>query len=376
MGATGLAANNDNSSFDINPAVLTNYFSTNISLATNFNYYSYNLLRISDQVGGTTWDWGSSKLTFEQASVVYPLNKIFSIGVGIFQKLDPQLVNKKRAITFSDLFSQETKGGVYSAVFSAGIKIIKEISFGISVYNYFGNIESKVIGDNHGYDIDKWVFFESKLSGINFKGGILIIKDNWSAGLVFETPFKMNINANSDISSDAYFKSLLPEYDQSELNMPWILGAGFSFNGYKNWLVEIDVETRQYKKSDVKFNLYEFGGIPVWETTNIFRVGIQYFDENELKIPIRVGYAYIPQLYYSNNSVGISNNITGHINTNRNVKNIFTIGTAFKFSILTINLNLEYSIVKWNRTLVVPFTITDEYSEADFIFSTQIIFIL
>jgi hypothetical protein len=126
MGGTGLAANNDNSSFDINPAVLTNYFSTNISLAANFNYYNYNLLRISEQVGGTTWDWGSSKLTLEQASVVYPLNKIFSIGVGIFQKLDPQLVNKKRAITFSDLFSQETKGGVYSAAFSAGIKIIKK----------------------------------------------------------------------------------------------------------------------------------------------------------------------------------------------------------------------------------------------------------
>ena len=374
MGGTGLATNNDNSSFDINPAVLTNYFSTNISLATNFNYYSYNLLRISDQVGGTTWDWGNSKLTFEQASVVYPLNKIFSIGVGIFQKLEPQLVNKKRAITFSDLFSQETKGGVYSAAFSAGIKIIKEISLGISVYNYFGNIESKVIGDNHGYDIDKWAYLESKLSGINFRGGMLILKDNWSVGLVFETPFNMNVIANSDISSDSYFKSLLPEYDQSKLNMPWILGVGFSFNGYENWLFEIDVETRQYKKSEVKFNLYEFGGLPVWETTNIFRVGVQYFDKEELNIPVRVGYAYIPQLYYSNNSVGVSNNIISYNNTSRNIKNVFTMGTAVKFSFVKVNLNLEYSIVKWDRTLVVPFTITDEYSEKDFIFSTQVIF--
>jgi hypothetical protein len=374
MGATGLAANNNNSSFDINPAVLTNYFSKNISLAANFNYYNYNLLRISEQVGGTTWDWGSSKLTLEQASVVYPLNKIFSIGVGIFQKLDPQLVNKKRAITFSDLFSQETKGGVYSAAFSAGIKIIKEISLGISVYNYFGNIESRVTGDNHGYDIDKWAFLESKLSGINFRGGMLIIKDNWSAGLVFETPFKMNVNSNSDISSDAYFKSLLPEYDQTELNMPWILGVGFSFNGYENWLFEIDVETRQYNKSKVKFNLYEFGGIPVWETTNIFRAGVQYYDKEELNIPVRVGYAYIPQLYYSNNSVGVSNNIISYNNTSRNIKNVFTMGTAVKFSFVKVNLNLEYSIVKWDRTLVVPFTITDEYSEKDFIFSTQVIF--
>lgn len=374
MGRTGLATNNDNSSFDINPAVLTNYFSTNISLAANFNYNNYNLLRISEQVGGTTWDWGSSKLTFEQASVVYPLNKIFSIGVGIFQKLEPQLVNKKRAITFSDLFSQETKGGVYSAAFSAGIKIIKEISLGISVYNYFGNIESKVIGDNHGYDIDKWAYLESKLSGINFRGGMLILKDNWSVGLVFETPFNMNVIANSDISSDSYFKSLLPEYDQSKLNMPWILGVGFSFNGYENWLFEIDVETRQYKKSEVKFNLYEFGGLPVWETTNIFRVGVQYFDKEELNIPVRVGYAYIPQLYYSNNSVGVSNNIISYNNTSRNIKNVFTMGTAVKFSFVKVNLNLEYSIVKWDRTLAVPFTITDEYGEKDFIFSTQVIF--
>jgi len=115
MGATGLAANNDNSSFDINPAVLTNNFSTNISVATNFNYYSYNLLRISDEVGGTTWDWGNSKLTLEQASVVYPLNKIFSIGVGIFQKLDPQLVNKKRAITF---FSRNQRRSLFCSIFS------------------------------------------------------------------------------------------------------------------------------------------------------------------------------------------------------------------------------------------------------------------
>jgi hypothetical protein len=373
MGRTGLAAANLNSSFDINPAILTNYSSVNISLANNFKYYNYALVRISSQVGGTTWNWNDSKLAFEQASFIYPINKKLFVGLGIFQKLDPHFVNKKRAITFSDLFVQETKGNLYSAAFSIGFNINDVISIGVSVYDYFGNINSRVTGDNHGNDLDKWVYLESKLSGINFRSGILIKKETWSIGLVIESPFKMDVNTTNDISSERYFESLLPTYTQTYLNMPWIIGVGFSFSGYNNWLFEIDMETRQYKQSDVRFNLYEFGGLPVWESVNIFRAGIQYLIERSLTIPIRAGYAYIPQLYYSNKSVGISNIITSYTNTDRNVKQVFTIGTSARFNYLTINLNLEYSIVKWHRTLIVPHTISDEYYEKDFIFSLELL---
>jgi hypothetical protein len=373
MGRTGLAATNSNSSFDLNPAVLTNYSSVNISLASNFKCYNYTLVRISSQVGGTTWNWNNSKLAFEQASFIYPINQKLGIGIGIFQKLDPQFVNKKRAITFSDLFLQETQGNLYSAALSLGYKINDEISIGVSVYNYFGNINSRVTGDNHGNDLDKWVYLESELSGINFRSGILLKKETWSIGLVIETPFKMDVNTTNDISSEGYFESLLPAYTQTYLNMPWIIGAGFSFKGYKNWLFEIDMETRQYKQSDVRFNLYEFGGLPVWESVNIFRAGIQYLIDSRLMIPFRAGYAYIPQLYYSNNSVGISNNITSYTNTDRNVKHVFTIGSSARFSYLTLNLNLEYSVVEWHRTLMVPFTISDEYNEKDFILSIELL---
>ena len=371
MGGTGLAANNNISSFDVNPALVTNYSSIKISLTTNFKYYNYNLLRISSQVGGTTWDWSNSKLSVEEASIVYPLNHSLTFGFGVFQKLDPHFVNKKRAITFSDLFSQETKGNIYSLALSAGIKLNEIISLGVSAYYYSGNINSRVIGDNHGNNLDKWVFLESNLHGINFRSGILIKKENWSAGIVIEAPFKMKVNTTNELSSNTYFEYLLPEYEQTYLNMPWIFGVGFSFNGYKNWLAEIDIETRQYKESNARFNLYEFGGLPVWEGINIFKVGIQYLDENKLNIPIRVGYSYIPQLYYSNNSVGISNIITGYTNTDRNVKHVFTIGTKLIIYLLTINLNLEYSIIKWDRSLMVTHTITDEYYEKNFILSTQ-----
>lgn len=374
MGRTGIAAGNDNSSFDLNPAVLTNYSSVNISLTGNFKYYRYNLLRISSQVGGTTWNWNNSKLAFEQGAFIYPINQNVSIGLGIFQKLDPQFVNKKRAVTFSDLFSQETKGNLYSAAFSLGFEITDEISIGLSVYDYFGNINSRVIGDNHGNDLDKWVYLESKLSGINFRSGITLKLKTWSLGFVIETPFKMNVSTSTDISSDRLFENLLPEYSQTDWNMPLIIGIGLSFGGLKNWLFEADFETRQYEKSDVKFNLYEFGGLPVWESVNIFRLGIQYLIDKKLIIPIRAGYAYIPQQYYSNNSLGISNIITSYTNTDRNIKHLFSTGTSVTYNNLTINLHLEYSIVKWNRTLVVPQTITDDYDEQDYTLSLQLLF--
>lgn len=374
MGRTGVAAININSSFDLNPAALTNYSLANISLAGNFKYYNYNLLRISSQVGGTSWNWDNSKPAFEHGSFIYPINPKVSIGFGIFQKLDPQFVNKKRAVTFSDLFFQETKGDLYSVTISFGYKITDEISIGLSVYDYFGNINSRVTGDNHGNDLDKWVYLESKLTGINFRGGIILKRNTWSVGFVFETPFKMKVNTSSAISSERLYESLLPEYTQAHMNMPWIIGAGFSFSGLKNWLLEADIETRQYKKSDVKFNLYEFGGLPVWESVNIIRLGIQYLIDENLFIPIRVGYAYIPQQYYSNNSLGVSNTITSYINTDRNIKHLFSAGTSFTYNYLTVNLHLEYSVVNWYRTLVVPQTITDDYDEKDYIISLEFLF--
>lgn len=374
MGNSGIAANQGNRSFDLNPAVMSDFSGLAISVSQKFKYYKYDLVRFSSEVGSIDWRWDNSKATLEHAAVIYPVNDKFTIGAGIFLKLDPQLVNKKRAVTFSDLFFQETRGYLYAAVVSGGYKITDDLSIGLSIYKYLGNIDCRVTGDNHGRDLAKWAYLESKMSGLNFRSGILLKKENWSTGLVVETPFKMNISAQKESSQEGTFKSLLPNYNDTEWNLPWVIGAGFSYYGVKNWLFEIDVEHRHFKSSSVQLNLYEFGGEPAWESSNIIRAGVQYYPFENIPIPIKAGYAYIPQQYYSNNSTGFSNTITGYTNIERNIRHLFNLGTSLVYDYITLDFAMEYSIVKWQRILSAPQTINDDYSERDYCFSTGLTF--
>lgn len=361
MGGTGIAAAGDNAAFDLNPALLSNSHENEFTVSQNFKFYDYNLVRISSQVGGTTWDWDNSKINFERASFIYRPGDKVHLGIGVFQKIDPQFVNKKWAVTFSDLFFQETKGNIYSFVLSGAYNINDNLIAGLSFYRYFGSIKSRVTGDNHGNDLDKWAYLKSSLSGFNFRGGLLFKGKKWRAGLVIETPFNMTVNASKEASADHYFKYLLPSYDKTDWKFPWIIAAGFSYKINENLQIEVDAESRRFTSSDARFNLYELGGDPVYSTVNIFRAGFQLCPDNS-PVPIRAGYAYIPQFYYSNISTGLSNTITAYQNTDRNIRHVFSAGTSFNINIFAFNITLEYSVLKWHRKLTAPQTITDEYS--------------
>jgi len=374
MAGTGIASGSTNSSFDLNPALLANYSTANLSLAQSIRFYNYNLLRMSSLVGAQTFDWDKAKLNFENASVIYPISNSLTIGAGIFQKLNPQLTNKKIAVTFSDLFAQETSGSVYAASIGIGYKISESFSAGISFYSYFGKITSYIIGDNHGQDADKWIKLESNLSGFNFKGGILYKEPEFSAGLTIETPFSMDLEAAKSISSNTLYSYLFPKYNSTKWHQPLVIGIGASYYGIKDWLFEADFETRQYKNSEVQINLYEFGGNPVWETVNILRIGVEYKTGCELGLPIRVGYALIPQLYYSNNANGRSNTVIDYTNNNQTIKHLFTAGTTITKNRFNLNLTFLYSILSWGRVMVVPQTITDEYKEKNFCLLAEVVY--
>ena len=376
MGETGIAASGNISSFDLNPAAHLDFNGLNFSLSQKIKLYSYNLTRISSTVGGTTFVWDKTQWMFEHASISYPVNENLVIGIGVFQKLNPQMINKKRAVTFSDLFSQETSGSVYSAAGSICCRFSNSFSAGINIYKYFGSITSNIVGDNHGNDADKWANLQNTLSGLNFKFGALLKQKDWSAGLTIELPFKMDVEAVKQISADQLYKSLFPDYDRTDWNLPLIVGTGFSYNGIDDWILEADFESRQYKSSDVQLNLYEFGGKPEWGNINILRLGVQYIyiTEGDLKIPVRAGYAFIPQLYCSINATGLGNVVTDYQNTDRNIKHLFTLGTSITIKRLTVDLTLEYSILKWHQTLKVPQTINDDYSESNYLCNLGIIF--
>jgi hypothetical protein len=329
---------------------------------------------MSSEVGAQTFNWEKYKVNFQNGTVVYPINNNLVIGAGIFLKLNPQLINKKIAVTFSDMFAQETAGSVYAALFGIGYRITGSLSAGISIYSYFGTITSSVVGDNHGRDADKWIKLESDLHGFNFKGGLLYKDPDFCAGLTIESPYAINIETAKSISESPVYSYLFPQYDNAKWNQPLIIGVGIAYNGVKDWLFEADFETRQYRSSNVQLNLYEFGGKPVWETTNIFRAGVEYITGNEFGLPVRAGYAFVPQLYYSNNATGIVNFVTNYRNTERVAKHVFTAGTTITKNQFAINLSVFYSIISWNRIMLVPQTITDDFKERNFCLIAEIVY--
>lgn len=370
MGGTGLASVKYPSSMDMNPAALSVHKSSNLSLTQSAAYYSYNLLRMRDDIGTLENNWNNLIYNFDQFSFAMPY-KDFSIGIGIFRKLTPRIENKKIATTYSDLFSQETSGNVYSVTAGLGYSLSNSLSLGISFNKYFGQISSSVRGDNHNLDADKWASMENDLSGINFKLGLIFKQTNWSAGFTIETPFNMKVKTSKQISENKLYEYLLPHYNEADWNQPMVVSGGISFYGIEELLIEADYELRIYKSSQVQINLYEFGGGPVWQNVKIFRIGAEY-KPADWTIPVKAGYSSTPQLYYSNKSTGIYNTITSYNNTGRNIKHSYTGGTSFRLEKLLFDVTVEYSFVKWSRTLSVPQIIDDEYKEVNTSFTVNI----
>ncbi|MDP3582922.1 MAG: hypothetical protein Q8S39_13400, partial [Ignavibacteria bacterium] len=257
---------------------------------------------------------------------------------------------------------QETTGNVYSVSAGFGYRLSNSVLLGLIFSHYFGKINSMIRGENHNIDSDKWVSMESSLSGVNFKCGLIFSNRNWSAGVTLETPFEMKVKTSNQISTHQLYKYLLPDYDETNWNQPFVLAAGVSYCGINNLLFEADYEIRKYKSSVVQINLYEFGGNPVWQNVSTLRFGLEY-KPDDWKLPVKLGYAIMPQLYYSNNSVGFGNIISSYNNTDRNKRYAYTVGTTFQFNKLLLDLCINYSTLKWNRTLFASVKVVDDFSE-------------
>ncbi len=126
MGGTGIASTGNISSADINPAVLRSSNNLSFSLSSNLKYYGYELNRISSDVGGEINNWNKTNFNLESAEISIRLSSRLKISAGLYQKINPELTNKRRAVTYSELFLQETTGSVYSAALSACLQINKQ----------------------------------------------------------------------------------------------------------------------------------------------------------------------------------------------------------------------------------------------------------
>lgn len=374
MAGSGLGIATSMSGFDLNPGSFVGLMNSCISLAQNFRYYSYSLTRRNEGVGGTIFDWQRSQYNFDGLQLAIPINQKFTIGLATLQKLNPFLHNYRRAITWSSLFNHRTDGSLYTIALASGYQIHRNLSLGITFYRYFGTITSQIKGENHGEDATKWAELKNKMQGMNFRLGLVFNTKYLNTGLIFESPFHLKLNTRTDISEDNLYHNFLPKYSSANWKMPLVFGIGFAFTGFKNWLFTLDLESQQYENSDIQVNLFEFGGQPNWKDIKIIRAGLEFFPSKDKKIPLRIGYAYIPQLYASNVSYGSNIYVFYYEETKQNLKQLFTVGTTINFQKFSINFAFEYAFLKWHRDSYTRMLMTDDYLEKNFTISSELIY--
>lgn len=136
---------------------------------------------------------------------------------------------------------------------------------------------------------------------MNVQGGVIFKTENFSAGATVGSPVDLKIKTSKQISENRDYEKLFPAYNGTTWKLPLIIGVGFAYTGYKNFIFALDFEAYRFERSSAQLNLYEFGGQPNWKEVNILRAAVEFYQFRNRNLPIRFGYAYIPQLYASNN---------------------------------------------------------------------------
>jgi len=380
MGGSGIAVISGVSAIDFNPAGLAGTKGVSFMFSQNYNYYSYDLLRGGD---GSVFNKNRSAMPFKWSKCVYdvrnagitvPVTGKITVGAGFFQKLNPFIYNRHRALTWSCLFHHDMYGSVYAVAVSSGIKVKENLHAGLTFYNYFGTIHSTIKGDNHLKDRDKWAQLDNEMSGMNFKLGVQYRFDKLSMGFVLETPFAMHVQTKRELSEDRQYNYLFPSYEKADLKMPLVLGIGGAYTGIKDVTFTFDFEARNYKKSDVRLNLHEYALGPNWKDVYIFRTGIEFYPWKWRSVPFRAGYAYIPQLYADDIVMSTDKKLDDNNGSGQVKKHLITIGSGFSFLQFFLHAGLDYYFLNWNRTYHSGITVEDDYKESCFLVFTTLVY--
>lgn len=365
------------SAFDLNPAGLATTRYASFAVSQSFHYYTYSLLRVNSGGGVLDIPWNDARYNFENLLITAPVRKNAGVGIGYVQKLNPFLKNSARAITGSGLINQLTSGNVHALTVTFGIKFVESFSLGVALARYDGSISSKLRGDNHGRELDKSASLQSDLNGNHVQIGAIFNFSKISAGLVWELPTELEVSTLRESSVDSSYKNFFPDYTQTRWKLPTIIRGGLAYTGLKNCLVAIDFERHQCEKSNVQLNLYEFGRPPNWKDINIFRMGIECLLSQRLNLPLRLGYARIPQLYASNSAGNVLNNPALVSNdTQQNIARLLTVGTTISISKMRLNAGVEYKKLGWHRDSQTTMKISDDYTERDYAVFAELVYFL
>ncbi|MEK7727007.1 MAG: hypothetical protein AAB354_01275 [candidate division KSB1 bacterium] len=371
MASAGLALANEASALAANPAGLTYARGVTLALSADAAIHSYSLLRRNSN--GTAFDLNAQKTSayFDDAAIALAFGSRFGFGLGYFRKLTPYLDNDRRAITGSVLFHQTTSGSIHALSLASGFKLSERIRLGAALDYNSGTITSAIRGDNHGRETYKWARLENDFSGLSFQASALLHTARLRVALRAATPSKLKVQTRTAISEDRDYAVYFPAYQQLDFALPTSIGLGVAFTGNARWTWAADFETQRFQASPLQVHLYEFGGAPNWKNANVFRLGLEWLPFKNANLPLRFGYAHLPQLYASNQAGGEHNNLVRYVDTKQNRRHLLALGTSLALRELIWSFGVEYSFLKWHRELQLANSVLDDFREVQYaIFST------
>ena len=363
MAGAGIGLAKDYSAVDINPAGLAGITSSRAVLSGQESYYKYELIneRIEEKLT-RIFKWARYNPSLNNLLVTFPVKSRMGVSLGYLNRINPFLYNQRRAITWSPLFNQTTRGRLGSLFLAAGLKVTPHLSLGITGYGYFGKITSVVHGENHGNDVDKWAELESSMRGTGLRFGAQLQLGNFKTGIVFEPRTVIEVKTETSLSENRLYENLFPSYSETTWNLPSILGLGVAYTFDQHLSLVLDIEYQNFSSSEIELNLFEYGGSPTWEKVLIYRLGLEK-ESGKSGLPFRAGYAIIPQAYSSATTDQPLSGAQVIAYGDQNIKHLLTLGTSKQFSRSQVNLALAYSFIKWHRDLYTYVTVEENYIE-------------
>jgi hypothetical protein len=363
MAGAGSALAQGTAAVNVNPAGLGTLDAIAFSTGHEVEYHRYSLLRENVGNWGFVDDWSATRFVPEYVTAVVPIRANLGIGVGYGTNILPFVDNDRLAITGSSLFHQRTEGSIDALSLAAGLKITDGLQVGMKLSRRSGTVTSNIQGDNHGRDADQWARLESSVKGFGAQVGLLLRGSVFSVGGGVTLPTWLTVTTAKAISPNGSYESLFPLYDKTDWKLPLSVTVGAAYSPDTLWTLVADVEVRKYFSSNVQWNMYEVGGMPTWKDVVVLRAGTEFHPFSPATLPVRLGYAYIPQIYESIDAKSVGYQVVSYTNTGRNIKHLFTAGTSFSLSILDVAVSLEYSVLTWHRDLHDVTNVLDDYTE-------------
>ncbi len=347
MGQAFLAVSNDGTAGGWNPAGLQFHEKTLMSFSYSFllprGKYTYdinqsgNIIDHNGTIGGLNYWHFISPIRVKGHHVVLNggYTRYFDVYYLFGESLTKNLLGDEPNAVY------ERHGGISAINFGFGTRLYKQLSMGVTGNIYYGRVvtdESRyfaatdtIFGEYALYESDVRIIDSTKYTGFNSTIGFTWSKDEFSAGLVFKTPF--NLKGESDtthymlsylngvnIASDPFdqyrpqgdltygiFKTDTVYVDDitSRMQMPLMVGLGMAYNINDNWLIASDVEYRGFSGKKVEslvlrtysagFELKEDYAddivTPRWKDVWQYRIGTEYMLGSSIgEIPLRMGF--------------------------------------------------------------------------------------